>query len=111
MKIAIMGTGGVGGLFGARLAAAGGDVTFIARGEHLKAIQQNGLQIISEMRGDTLVKPASAVANVEGLAPVDFVLSQSSSGTPRVLLRLFDQLLAKILLLYPSKMVSRVMLC
>lgn len=73
MKIAIMGTGGVGGLFGARLAAAGAEVTFIARGEHLKSIQQNGLQIISEMRGDLLVKPASAVANVEGLAPVDFV--------------------------------------
>ncbi|MBP6348664.1 MAG: ketopantoate reductase family protein [Candidatus Obscuribacter sp.] len=73
MKIAIMGTGGVGGLFGARLAAAGGDVTFIARGPHLEAIQQNGLQIISEMRGDLLIKPACAVPSVEGLAPFDFV--------------------------------------
>lgn len=73
MRIAIMGTGGVGGLFGARLADAGADVTFIARGAHLAAIQQNGLQIISEMRGDLLVKPASAVASVHGLEPFDFV--------------------------------------
>lgn len=73
MKIAIMGTGGVGGLFGARLAAAGADVTFIARGAHLKAIQQNGLQIISAMRGDLLIKPASAVDSAYGLEPFDFI--------------------------------------
>jgi len=73
MKIAIMGTGGVGGLFGARLAAAGEDVTFIARGAHLKAIQQNGLQIISAMRGDLLIKPASAVDSTYGLEPFDFI--------------------------------------
>lgn len=73
MKIAIMGTGGVGGLFGARLAAAGADVTFIARGAHLKAIQQNGLQIISAMRGDLLIKPASAVDSTYGLEPFDFI--------------------------------------
>jgi 2-dehydropantoate 2-reductase len=40
MKIAIMGSGGIGGYFGGRLAAAGQDVTFIARGEHLNAIQE-----------------------------------------------------------------------
>ena len=40
MKIAIIGTGGVGGYFGGKLAKAGCDVTFLARGEHLKAIQQ-----------------------------------------------------------------------
>lgn len=73
MKIAIMGTGGVGGLFGARLAAAGADVAFIARGAHLKAIQQNGLQIISAMRGDLLIKPASAVDSTYGLEPFDFI--------------------------------------
>lgn len=45
MKIAIMGTGGVGGYFGGRLAHAGREVVFIARGDHLKAIQQNGLRV------------------------------------------------------------------
>ena len=39
MKIAIVGTGGVGGYFGGKLAMAGNDVTFLARGEHLKAIR------------------------------------------------------------------------
>jgi 2-dehydropantoate 2-reductase len=45
MRIAIFGTGGAGGYFGAHLARAGEDVVFIARGEHLRAIQENGLQI------------------------------------------------------------------
>ena len=42
MKIAVMGTGGVGGYFGGLLARAGNDLTFVARGAHLKAMQQNG---------------------------------------------------------------------
>jgi 2-dehydropantoate 2-reductase len=45
MKIAIMGSGGIGGYYGARLQQGGADVTFIARGEHLKAMQQNGLAL------------------------------------------------------------------
>ena len=45
MKITVMGTGGVGGYFGARLANAGHDVAFIARGNHLKALKDNGLTI------------------------------------------------------------------
>ncbi|MDE2802550.1 MAG: 2-dehydropantoate 2-reductase, partial [Chloroflexota bacterium] len=44
MKIAVYGTGGVGGYFGGRLARAGEDVTFIARGAHLEAIRANGLR-------------------------------------------------------------------
>ena len=51
MRIAIFGTGGVGGYFGGRLAQAGQDVTFIARGEHPRAIQATGLKIDST-RGD-----------------------------------------------------------
>ena len=47
MKIAIFGSGGVGGYFGGRLAAAGEDVTFIARGSHLDALRQGGLHIDS----------------------------------------------------------------
>ena len=47
MHIAIVGTGGVGGYFGGRLAQSGQHVTFIARGAHLNAIKDNGLNIIS----------------------------------------------------------------
>ena len=45
MKIAVMGAGGVGGYLGGKLAAAGGDVTFVARGPHLEAIRRDGLSI------------------------------------------------------------------
>ena len=45
MRIAVFGTGGVGGYFGGRLAKAGEDVTFIARGEHLRAIKTRGLKV------------------------------------------------------------------
>jgi 2-dehydropantoate 2-reductase len=47
MKVAIMATGGVGGYFGARLAAAGQEVHFIARGAHLAALRANGLRLKS----------------------------------------------------------------
>jgi 2-dehydropantoate 2-reductase len=74
LKLAVMGTGGVGGLFGARLAESGHDVNFIARGKHLQALQENGLLVESELLGDTLIKPAKAVSNPEEIGPVDFVL-------------------------------------
>ena len=73
MKIAIFGTGGVGGYFGGRLAQAGEDVTFIARGEHLRAIQNNGLKVES-LNGDFLVYPAKATAEVNEVGPVDLVI-------------------------------------
>ena len=59
MKIAVFGTGGVGGYFGARLAAAGEEVHFIARGRHLEAMRENGLSIESRL-GDAHVDPALA---------------------------------------------------
>jgi 2-dehydropantoate 2-reductase len=52
MKIAILGSGAVGGYYGARLARAGHDVTFIARGAHLAAIRERGLEIKSAVLGD-----------------------------------------------------------
>jgi len=73
MKIAIFGTGGVGGYFGGRLAQAGEDVTFIARGEHLRAIQINGLKVES-LNGDFLVYPVKATAEVNEVGPVDLVI-------------------------------------
>ncbi len=73
MRIAIMGTGGVGGYFGARLAASGTDVTFIARGEHLRAMQASGLKILSA-KGDLLVKPAQATDAPSKVGAVDLVM-------------------------------------
>lgn len=73
MRIAIFGTGGVGGYFGGRLAHAGEDVTFIARGQHLRAIRDTGLKVDS-LNGDFLVYPATATDNVNELGPVDLVV-------------------------------------
>jgi len=73
MKIAIMGTGGVGGYYGGLLAQAGHDVTFIARGAHLAAIRDKGLQIKSVF-GDFRVSPASATDKPAEVGVVDLVL-------------------------------------
>ncbi len=74
MKIAVMGTGGVGGLFGARLAQAGYDVHFIARGAHLEAIGKNGLTVESELCGDAHIFPAKVTNSPAEIGPVDYVL-------------------------------------
>lgn len=73
MKIAIMGAGGVGGYFGARLAASGQDVWFIARGAHLQAMRERGLQVCSA-NGDVLVKPCQATAAPAEVGPADLVV-------------------------------------
>ena len=52
MKIAVMGAGGVGGYFGGLLARAGEDVSFIARGEHLRSIKTRGLRVVSDLSGE-----------------------------------------------------------
>ena len=73
MKIAIFGTGGVGGYFGGRLAQAGEDVTFIARGEHLRTIQVNGLRVDS-IKGDFKIQPALATDDPTQVGEVDVVI-------------------------------------
>ena len=73
MKIAIMGTGGVGGYYGGLLAQTGQDVTFIARGAHLQAIREKGLQIKS-VHGDFLVSPAQATDAPAAVGLVDLVI-------------------------------------
>lgn len=73
LKIAMMGAGAVGGYFGARLAAGGTDVTFIARGAHLRAIRENGLQVRSPL-GDVTIDPAKATDDPGEVGPVDIVL-------------------------------------
>ncbi|MBI3914468.1 MAG: 2-dehydropantoate 2-reductase [Chloroflexi bacterium] len=73
MKIAIMATGGIGGFFGGVLAQNGNDVTFIARGEHLRAIRANGLQV-KTIRGDFVCKPAIATDNPAEVGAVDWII-------------------------------------
>ncbi|POX52799.1 2-dehydropantoate 2-reductase [Streptomyces sp. Ru72] len=73
MRIAVVGAGGVGGYFGARLAAAGHEVTFVARGRHLEAIRERGLLVRSPL-GDLKVPATSVVASIAELEPADVVL-------------------------------------
>lgn len=73
MKIVIMGTGGIGGYFGARLAASGCDVTFIARGKHLGAMRSDGLKVLSAL-GDVHIRPVNATDDPARIGPVDVVL-------------------------------------
>jgi 2-dehydropantoate 2-reductase len=73
MRIAVVGTGGVGGGFAAALAAAGADVTFIARGAHLAAMKDQGLQVRSD-RGDIHLVPTRATDDPADIGEVDVVL-------------------------------------
>ena len=73
MRIAVVGAGGVGGGFGAALAKAGADVTFIARGAHLAAMKRDGLKVQSP-RGDTHLVPTKATDNPAEVGTVDIVL-------------------------------------
>jgi 2-dehydropantoate 2-reductase len=73
MRIAIIGTGGVGGYFGAQLAASGEDVVFVARGEHLDALRRDGLRVESE-HAPAHIQPVSATDAIEEIGPVDLAL-------------------------------------
>src|SRR5499427_10894142 len=72
MRIAVYGAGGVGGYFGARLANAGAEVQFIARGAHLQALRERGLNVRS-VKGDIEVR-APATDDPAEVGPCDFVL-------------------------------------
>ena len=73
MRIAIMAAGGVGGYLGARLAAGGCDVSFIARGSHLGAMKKKGLQLESSL-GDLDLKDITVTDNPAEIGPVDIVI-------------------------------------
>jgi 2-dehydropantoate 2-reductase len=73
MKIAIIGTGGVGGYFGGKLAKAGFDVTFLARGEHLKALKSNGL-LVKSILGDFQLPHLKVTDNIKAIGPVDLII-------------------------------------
>ena len=70
----MMGSGGVGGFFGGRLAHAGYDVSFVARGAHLEALRAGGLTIENEPQGDIRVPRVKAAADPAEIGPVDLVI-------------------------------------
>lgn len=73
MRVGVVGAGGVGGYFAARLARAGQDVAVVARGAHLDAIRRDGLRIVSPALGD-FTSPVIAEADPAAIGAVDLVL-------------------------------------
>lgn len=73
MRITIMGSGGVGGYFGGRLAQAGHEVSFVARGAHLQALRKHGLKVLSPL-GDLHLPQVRAVESPAEVTAADFVL-------------------------------------
>jgi len=73
MRIAVFGVGGVGGYFGGRLAQAGEEVVFIARGEHLQALRTHGLRVDS-VKGDFVLQSVQATDDPGQVGVVDVVL-------------------------------------
>ena len=73
MRIAVIGTGAVGGYFGAKLAAAGHELVFIARGKHLDALRRDGLHIVSSS-GNRHVRNAVFTASAAAIESVELVL-------------------------------------
>jgi 2-dehydropantoate 2-reductase len=73
LRIAVFGTGAVGGYFGGRLAEAGEDVHFVARGAHLAAIREQGLRV-SSVEGDFVIRPAQVTDQPSAIGPADVVL-------------------------------------
>ena len=73
MKITVMGSGGVGGYFGARLAAAGNDVTFVSRGTQLAAMRKSGLRLDSDI-GQLHLNPVNVVADAREIPAADAII-------------------------------------
>jgi 2-dehydropantoate 2-reductase len=73
MRIAVIGAGGIGAIYGASLAKSGIDVVFVARGAHVRAMREVGLRIEGD-RGETHIRPAQATDQITGIGLVDYVL-------------------------------------
>jgi 2-dehydropantoate 2-reductase len=73
MRVAVVGIGAVGGYFGGRLARAGEDVAFIARGETLAALRRRGL-VVASINGDFALQPVRAYGEAREVGVVDVVL-------------------------------------
>jgi 2-dehydropantoate 2-reductase len=73
VRIAIMGSGGVGGYFGAKLVLGGADVAFVARGSHLKAMREQGL-IIESAHDPIHLPKVNVTDDPSTIGPVDMVM-------------------------------------
>ncbi|HUC71925.1 MAG TPA: 2-dehydropantoate 2-reductase [Stellaceae bacterium] len=73
MRIAVIGAGGIGAIYGASLAKAGTDVVFVARGAHVAAMRENGLRIEGD-RGEIHIRPTQATDDIASIGIVDYVL-------------------------------------
>src|SRR6202163_571415 len=73
MRIAVIGAGGIGCIYGAALAKAGAEVVFVARGAHLAAMRANGLKIEGD-RGETHISPARATDDPASIGIVDYAI-------------------------------------
>jgi 2-dehydropantoate 2-reductase len=94
MRIAIVGSGAVGGYFGAKLAQSGHDVTFIARGKHLAAIREGGLRVRSPKLGDFTAK-AAAEEDTARVGPVDLAIFSVKAYDNATALPLLKPLIGK----------------
>jgi len=99
-KIGIIGTGGVGGYFGARLALSGNQVTFIARGKHLEAIKKNGL-IVKSIKGNMEVNPAKASNNISDLSDCELIILGTKAWQIKEIAPILKQNLNKDALILP----------
>lgn len=93
MNVTVVGAGGVGAYFGGRLAQAGADVTFIARGAHLEAMQARGLRVDSVL-GDFVLQPVRATDDPSDAPAADVVLFCVKSFDTDAAARLLPALLA-----------------
>ena len=94
MRIAIFGSGGVGGYYGGRLAQSGQSVAFIARGEHRAAIAAHGLQVESP-DGDFIINPANVFEDPAQIGPVDIVIVATKTWDIPAIARHMRPLLGK----------------
>src|SRR5580692_2036620 len=74
MKIAIVGVGAIGGYVGIRLALAGEDVTFIARGANLEALRSRGIRLLSAGRTEEVAPQVKATNDYAAAGPQDMVI-------------------------------------
>lgn len=93
MRIAVLGSGGIGGYYGTLLAKGGHDVVFVARGAHLAAMQRRGLTVRTPAGASTL--PVTAVADTRSVGPVELVLFCVKSYDTESAARLLKPLMTK----------------
>lgn len=93
MKIAIVGVGAIGGYLGLRLAVAGEDVTFIARGANLEALRSRGLRLVMSDGSEEVLPRVSATADYAAAGPQDMVVlalkAHQVAGVAREVAKLF----------------------